>query len=77
MKDLVWRRFYYQNRKLWTYVISNLNGGEIFGTFYEKELQKTRSNLKLKGWLRKMLIDCTKNGNIKMIALIVGLIGKT
>ena len=23
----------------WTYVISNLNGEEIFGTFYEKELQ--------------------------------------
>ena len=25
----------------WTYVISNLNGEEIFGSFYEKELQKT------------------------------------
>ena len=24
----------------WTYVISNLNGEEIIGTFYEKELQK-------------------------------------
>ena len=24
-----------------TYVISNLNGEEIVGTFYEKELQKT------------------------------------
>ena len=26
---------------LWTYVISDLNGEEITGTFYEKELQKT------------------------------------
>ena len=26
---------------LWTYVISDLNGGSITGTFYEKELQKT------------------------------------
>ena len=26
---------------LWTYVISDLNGEEIVGTFYEKELQKT------------------------------------
>ena len=26
---------------LWTYVISDLKGEEIFGTFYEKELQKT------------------------------------
>ena len=25
----------------WTYVISNLNGEEIIGSFYEKELQKT------------------------------------
>ena len=25
----------------WTYVISNLNGQEIVGTFYEKELQKS------------------------------------
>ena len=25
----------------WTYVISDLNGEEIVGTFYEKELQKT------------------------------------
>ena len=25
----------------WTYVISDLNGEEITGTFYEKELQKT------------------------------------
>ena len=26
----------------WTYVICNLNGEEIAGTFYEKELQKTK-----------------------------------
>ena len=25
---------------LWKYVINGLNGGEIIGTFYEKELQK-------------------------------------
>ena len=25
----------------WTYVIRGLNGEEIIGTFYEKELQKT------------------------------------
>ena len=25
----------------WTYVIRDLNGEEIIGTFYEKELQKT------------------------------------
>ena len=25
----------------WAYIISDLNGEEIVGTFYEKELQKT------------------------------------
>ena len=28
----------------WTYVINDLNGEEIIGTFYEKELQKTNKN---------------------------------
>ena len=30
-----------KNRVPWTYVINDLNGEEITGTFYEKELQKT------------------------------------
>ena len=30
-----------KNTILWTYVINDLNGEEIIGTFYEKELQKT------------------------------------
>ena len=30
-----------ENTVLWTYVIKDLNGEEIIGTFYEKELQKT------------------------------------
>ena len=30
-----------KNRVSWTYVINDLNGEEIIGTFYEKELQKT------------------------------------
>ena len=30
-----------RNTVPWTYVISDLNGEEIIGTFYEKELQKT------------------------------------
>ena len=29
-----------KNTVLWTYVINDLNGEEITGTFYEKELQK-------------------------------------
>ena len=30
-----------KNTVPWTYVINDLNGAEIIGTFYEKELQKT------------------------------------
>ena len=30
-----------ENAVPWTYVINDLNGEEIIGTFYEKELQKT------------------------------------
>ena len=41
---LVWRSFVIKrvkNTVPWTYVINDLNGKEIIGTFYEKELQKT------------------------------------
>ena len=31
-----------KNTVPWTYVINDLNGEEITGTFYEKELQKTK-----------------------------------
>ena len=30
-----------ENTVRWTYVINDLNGDEVIGTFYEKELQKT------------------------------------
>ena len=30
-----------KNTVPWTYVISDLNGGKITGSFYEKDLQKT------------------------------------
>ena len=30
-----------KNTVTWTYAVSDLNGEEITGSFYEKELQKT------------------------------------
>ena len=33
-----------KNTVSWTYVINDLNGEEIVGTFYKKELQKTNQN---------------------------------
>ena len=38
-----------KNTVPWTYVICNLNGEPIVGTFYEKELQKTSQNKYRKG----------------------------
>ena len=41
---MVWRSFVIKkvkNTVPWTYVINDLNGEEIIGIFYEKELQKT------------------------------------
>ena len=32
-----------KNTVLWTYVVSDLKGEEIVGTFYEKELKKSKS----------------------------------
>ena len=43
-----------KNTVPWTYVINDLNGEEITGTFYEKELQKTnQKEFKIEKVLRK------------------------
>ena len=34
-----------KNTVPWTYVINDLNGKQITGTFYEKELQKTNQQV--------------------------------
>ena len=36
-----------KNTVSWTYVINDLNGEEIFGTFYEKELQKKKKKKRI------------------------------
>ena len=33
-----------KNTVPWTYILNDLNGKEIMGTFYENELQKTKQN---------------------------------
>ena len=43
-----------KNTVPWTYVINDLNGEEIIGTFYEKELQKTnQKEFRIEKVLRK------------------------
>ena len=55
----------------WTYVISDLNGGRIAGSFYEKELQKTNQ--------KEFIIEKALKikGDKLHVHLVVGLIKKT
>ena len=62
-----------KNTVLWTYVISDLNGEPITGSFYEKELQKTSQEK----FRIERVINCMSNGKDTVIYLIVGSIKKT
>ena len=49
-----------KNTVPWTFVINDLNGEEIIGTFYEKELQKTNQNeFRIKKYLKERVINFT------------------
>ena len=41
-----------KNTVPWTYILNDLNGEEIIGTFYENELQKTKQN---EFWIEKVI----------------------
>ena len=58
-----------KNTVTWAYVINDLNGEEITGTFYEKELQKTNQEE-----FRIEKVKYTSNGKDIIIHLIDGLI---
>ena len=62
-----------------TYAISDLNGEEITGNFYEKELQKTdQKEFRIeKKYLKENVINYMSNGKGMIIFLIVGLLKKT
>ena len=67
-----------KNTVLWTSVITDLNGEEIIGTFYEKELQKTnQEEFRIEKELKEKETDCMSNGNVMIILLIAGLIKNT
>ena len=58
-----------------TYVINDLNGEEIIGTFYEKELQKTnQEEFRTEKVIRRKGDKLYLNGKVMIIHLIVGLI---
>ena len=50
-----------------TYVVNNLNGEQIVGTFYEKGLQKVNQKE-----FREKVINYMSNGKDTIIPLIVG-----
>ena len=57
-----------KNAVLWTYVVSDLNGGEIVVTFYAKELQKpNEKSLELRKKLSEKAINCMLNGKAIII----------
>ena len=61
-----------KNTVPWTYIINDLNGEQIIGMFYEKELQKTN---KKEFWKKGR--SYMSNGKDKIIHLIAGLIKET
>ena len=66
-----------KNTVSWTYVINDLNGEEIMGTFYEKELQKTsQEEFRIEKVIKRKGVTCMLNGKDVIIHLIVGSIKK-
>ena len=62
----------------WTYVISDLNGEEIVGTFCEKELRKTnQEEFRIEKIIKEIEIGYMSNGKAKIILLIAEFIKKT
>ena len=67
-----------KNTVSWTYVISEYNGEEIIGTFYEKELQKIdQQEFRIEKVIKKKAINYISDGKDMVIHLIVGFIRKT
>ena len=65
-----------KNTVPWTYVVSDLNGESITGSFYEKEFQKTnQKKFRIEKIIkRKGVINFMQNGKDMTIHLIDGLI---
>ena len=66
-----------ENTVPWTYVINDLNGEEIIGTFYQKELQKTnQKEFRTEKVIKRKSDNCMSIGKVMIIHLIVGLTKK-
>ena len=66
-----------KNTVPWTYVINDLNGEEIIGTFYEKELQKTnQQKFRIEKVIKRNVINYLSSGKVMIVHLIAGLVKK-
>ena len=62
----------------WTYVVSNLNGEDMIGSFDEKELQETnKKGLRVEKVIKKNGNKLHVNAKAEMIILTVGFIKET
>ena len=62
----------------WTYVLEDLNGEEIVGTFYGKELQNTdRKEFSVGKAIKENVKNYMSNGKIMIIRLITRSIKKS
>ena len=67
-----------KNTVPWSYVINDLNGEKIIGTFYEKELQKTNEQeFRIEKVIKRKGDNYMSNGKVMIVYLIAGLIKKT
>ena len=63
-----------KNTVPWTYVINDLNGDKIIGTFYEKVQQRTnQQELGIEQVIKKKGDNYMSNGKVIIINLIAGL----
>ena len=63
-----------KNTLPWTYLIEDLNGEEIIGTFCERELQKTNlKEFRIKKVIKTKSKDYMLNGKVAIYFLTVGL----
>ena len=66
-----------KNTVPWIYVVNDLNGEQIIGTFYEEELQKTnQQEFRIEKIIKRKRVNYMLNGEVIIIHLIVGLIKK-
>ena len=66
-----------KNTVPWTYIINDLSGEEIIGTFYEKEQQKTnQQEFRMEKVIKKKGDNHMSKGKVLIVYLIPGLIKK-